>query len=131
MLFQIIFFLHPVGCGYRDDLADRSRGCARAIAVPVERLRLTRLRQWLGVSPVSFLNAAAKAIWEEQPSAAAIRHDRIVGVAQHGHGLLELVLTPPGAVSPFDLKRGIQAVRLKSAFGANSDIAVAPAKVRI
>src|SRR5437016_4913728 len=41
MLFQIIFFLHPVGCGHRDDLADRSCGCARAIAVPVERLRLT------------------------------------------------------------------------------------------
>src|SRR5882672_8791888 len=41
MLFQIIFFLRPVGCGYRDDLAVRSCGCARAIAVPVERLLVT------------------------------------------------------------------------------------------
>jgi hypothetical protein len=30
--------LRPVGCGHRDDLADRSCGCARSIAVPVERL---------------------------------------------------------------------------------------------
>jgi hypothetical protein len=30
--------LHPVGCGHGDDLADRSYGCARAIAIPVERL---------------------------------------------------------------------------------------------
>src|SRR5258708_1856752 len=42
MLFQIIRFLRPVGCGHSDDLADRSCGCARAIAVPVERLLLTR-----------------------------------------------------------------------------------------
>src|SRR5882672_3500585 len=41
MLFQIIFFLRPVGCGHRDGLADRSCGCARAIVVPVERLLLT------------------------------------------------------------------------------------------
>src|SRR5258706_14963683 len=41
MLFQIIFFLRPVRCGHRNDLADRSCGCARAIAVPVERLLLT------------------------------------------------------------------------------------------
>src|SRR6185369_11653898 len=41
MLFQIIFLLHPVECGHRDDLADRSCGCARAIAVPVGRLLLT------------------------------------------------------------------------------------------
>src|SRR5215470_1702758 len=41
MLFPIIFLLRPVGCGHRDDLADRRRGCARAIAVPVERLLLT------------------------------------------------------------------------------------------
>src|SRR5262249_46657078 len=38
MPFQIIFLLRPVGCGHRDDLADRSCGCARAIAAPVERL---------------------------------------------------------------------------------------------
>jgi hypothetical protein len=41
MLFQAISFLPPVGCGHRDHLADRSCGCARAIALPVERLRLT------------------------------------------------------------------------------------------
>jgi hypothetical protein len=40
MLFQIIFFLRPVECGHRDDLAHRRCGCARAIAVPVERLLL-------------------------------------------------------------------------------------------
>jgi AraC-like DNA-binding protein len=38
VLFQIIFFLRPVGFGHRDGLADRRCGCARAIAVPVERL---------------------------------------------------------------------------------------------
>src|SRR6266850_7383890 len=42
MVFQIIYFLRPVGCGHDDDLADRSCGCARAIAVLVERLLLTR-----------------------------------------------------------------------------------------
>lgn len=31
----------PVGCGHRDEITDRSCGCARAIAVPVERLLLT------------------------------------------------------------------------------------------
>jgi AraC-like DNA-binding protein len=41
MLLQIISSLRPVGCGHHDDLADRSCGCARAIAVPVERLLLT------------------------------------------------------------------------------------------
>src|SRR5262245_55902318 len=41
MLFQIILFLRLVGRGHRDDLADRNCGCARAIAVPVERLPLT------------------------------------------------------------------------------------------
>src|SRR5262245_53398347 len=41
MLFQIIFFLRPVGVKHRDDLADRRCCCARAIAVPVERLLLT------------------------------------------------------------------------------------------
>jgi hypothetical protein len=41
MLFQIIPFLRPVGCGHCDDLADRNCGCARTIAVPVERLLRT------------------------------------------------------------------------------------------
>jgi hypothetical protein len=39
-LSQTIFFLHPVGCGHRDDLAKWSCGCARGIALPVERLLL-------------------------------------------------------------------------------------------
>jgi hypothetical protein len=39
MLFQIIFFLRPVWMS-ADDLGDRSCCCARAIAVPIERLLL-------------------------------------------------------------------------------------------
>ena len=34
-------FLRPFGWGHRDHLADRSRGCARVIALPVERLLIT------------------------------------------------------------------------------------------
>src|SRR5262245_9984156 len=41
VLFQIIFFLRPVGGRHRDDLVDRSWSCARAIAVPEEQLLLT------------------------------------------------------------------------------------------
>jgi len=58
-------FLHPVGCGNCDDLADRSCGCARAIAVPVERLLLTpALCQSLAFAG-RFQNAAAKAVCDE------------------------------------------------------------------
>ena len=47
-------FLHPVGCWHRDDLADRSCGCARAIAAPVEQLRLTPAAPRSGPSGVRF-----------------------------------------------------------------------------
>src|SRR5262249_59386921 len=45
MLFQIIFDLHPFGCGHRDDLADISCGYARAIAVAVAQIGRASCRE--------------------------------------------------------------------------------------
>src|SRR5215831_13564829 len=58
MLFQIIIFLRPVESGHRDDLVDRRCGCARAIAVPVERLLLTHAPQDHAMLPLAGAGSA-------------------------------------------------------------------------
>src|SRR5262245_37803939 len=85
-VFQIIFLLHPVGCEHHDGLSDRGYGCARAIAVPVERLLLTPgpppiARGFAGQLPERRSERGLRGIAERRCD----RHDRLVGVTQHVH----------------------------------------------
>src|SRR5262245_12170803 len=90
MRFQIIFFLRPVGCGHRDDLADRRCCCARAIDVPVERLLLTfalrpnssELRRARGAMDVWVASGAGYA--EQSPYVTAFR--RLAAEIQSNRG---------------------------------------------
>jgi hypothetical protein len=104
MLFQIIFFLRPVGFGHCDDLSDRSSDRARAIAVPAERLLLTPVPQlvkepleiaWLvrqirhGLVQSSLQKYSASRLPQITPTTPAIPHPlegRIAIVTDVGRG---------------------------------------------
>jgi len=90
-------FLHPVGCWHRDDLANRSCGCASAIAAPVDQLLLPHApppiaRGFAGQLPERGREGGLRGIAKR----CCDRHNRLVGVPQHVHGPLEPVLAQPG-----------------------------------
>jgi len=83
-------------------LADPTCDCPRAIAVPVERLLLTRAsspiaRGFAGQLPERRSEGGLGGI----AKCRCDRDDRRVGVAQHVHCLLELVLAKPGMPGSF------------------------------
>lgn len=94
MFFQIIFFLRLAE--YPDGLVDRSPDCARAIAVPVERLLLTST-----FSPIAWGFACQLSERGGERGLRRIaelscnRDDRCVGIAQSAHSLFEPVLAQP------------------------------------
>src|SRR3977135_1871789 len=81
----------------RDVLANRICSCARAIAATAEQLLLPNAsppiaRRFPGQPPERSSEGCLRGIAERRCD----RHDRCVSVAQHVHGLLELVLAQPG-----------------------------------
>lgn len=83
--------------GHCGDLADWSCDCPRAIAAPVERLLLPHApspiaRGFAGQLPERRREGGLGRI----AKGGCDRHDRLISVPQHVHGLLETVLAQPG-----------------------------------
>src|SRR3954471_19615934 len=78
-------------------LADQTRHCPSAIAVPVERLLLTHApppiaRGFAGQLPERRGEGGLRGVAERRRD----RDDRVVGLTQHLHGLFDPVLAQPG-----------------------------------
>jgi hypothetical protein len=93
-LFQTILCLRWLLAWYDDGLANQANGCARAIDALEEQLRLTNApppigRCFSGHPPECGCERCLRGITKD----GCDHRDRIVGVAQHAHGLFEPVPT--------------------------------------